>query len=88
MLLHKRIDLFVHYEESTLALLTALGLENKITKTSYQPTHNINHYIAISKESSLVSKKKQLKNIIEKAIKQQDFLNIRINYQKEKSEGF
>jgi len=82
MLLRKRIDLFVHYEESTIATLKSRKLENKITKTSYQPTHNIDHYIAISSKSPLAKKAQQLEAIIEKAVKQQDFLNIRINYQK------
>lgn len=82
MLIHNRIDLFVHYEESTFAMLKTLQLENKISKTNYQPIHNINHYIAISKKSPLAAKKQQLKNIVEQAVMQQDFLNIRINYQK------
>ena len=88
MLLHNRIDLFIHYEESTVALLKSFRLKNKITKTNYQPIHNINHYIAISSKSPLVAKKQQLQAIIEKAVEQQDFLNIRVNYQKEKAEEF
>lgn len=80
MLLRGRIDIFIHYEESTLVMLKALGVTGQITKTNYQPEHSNKHYIAISKKSSLADKQKQLKAIIERAIKQQDFMQMRLNY--------
>lgn len=80
MLLHGRIDLLIHYEESTLARLTALHVGDKISKTNYQPKHSNEHYIAISKKSPLVHKQQQLKTIIERAIKQQDFIQMRLKH--------
>lgn len=80
MLLHGRIDLLIHYEESTLAMLTALNVADRISKTYYQPKHSNEHYIAISKKSPLVNKQQQLKVIIEKGIKQQDFIQMRLKH--------
>ncbi|KGJ95923.1 ABC-type transporter, periplasmic subunit family 3 [Colwellia psychrerythraea] len=84
MLLHGRIDIFIHYEESTSAMLMALGVSDKITKTTYQPTHSNEHYIAISKKSPLAAKQRQLTAVIEKAIQQQDFIQMRLLYYKNK----
>jgi len=80
MLFHQRIDLFIHYEESTLPMIKALGVENEISKTQYQPKYNHKHYNAISKHSPLISQKQKLQAIIEKGLNQQDFLQIRLNH--------
>jgi len=80
MLFHQRIDLFIHYEESTVPMLKSLAVEDKISKTKYQPKYKHELYIAISKLSPLIAKKQQLQSLIEKGINQQDFLQIRLNY--------
>jgi polar amino acid transport system substrate-binding protein len=80
MLLNKRIDLFLHYEESTVPLLKAMGVDHLIKKINYQPKYNLEHYLAISKNSPLAAKTKQLKEIIERGIDQQDFIQIRLEH--------
>jgi len=85
LLLHKRIDVFVHYEESTLPALKELGLEDKIVKTYYQPEHDNQHYLVISSQSSLIPVKTKLENIIKEAIKNGDLLNIRLAHYREKN---
>lgn len=80
MLLLGRIDLFVHYEESTLPMLKAMGVDHLIKKINYQPKHSHDHYLAISKNSPLAIKTKQLKAIVERGIDQQDFIQLRLEH--------
>jgi len=83
MLLNGRIDLFVHYEESTIPMLKLMKVDHLITKTKHQPNHSDDHYLAISKYSPLAAKTEQLKEIIERGIRQQDFIQLRLeHYQK------
>ena len=85
MLLHGRIDVFVHYEESTIPMLKMMAVDHLIKKINYQPTHSHEHYLAISKNSSLASKKSQLVAIVERGLQQQDFMQLRLeHYQKAK----
>ena len=80
LLLHKRIDAFVHYEESTLPLLMKLGERNRIAKTVYQPDYKTRHYLAISSHSLLKERKLELEGIVKAAIKNNDLLNIRLKH--------
>jgi len=80
MLLHGRIDLFVHYEESTIPMLKLMGVEHLIKKTNHQPNHGDDHYLAISKISPLAAKSEQLKAIVERGIDQQDFIELRLEH--------
>lgn len=80
MLFHQRIDLLIHYEESTVPMLKALAVENKISKTNYQPEFNQKRYLAVSKLSPLATQKQQLQAIIERGLSQQDFLKIRLEH--------
>jgi len=78
LLLHNRIDAFIHYEESTFPLLKKLGLEAQIVKTNYQPEHENRHYLVISRFSPLMKMRPQLESIIKKAIENGDLLEIRL----------
>jgi len=80
LLLRGRIDAFMHYEESTLPLLARLGEKNKIAKSLYQPAFETRHYLAISSHSKLAARKEELKSIVERAVKNNDLLNIRLNH--------
>ncbi len=83
MLLLGRIDLFVHYEESTIPMLKLMKVDHLITKTKHQPNHSDDHYLAISKSSPLAIKRQQLMAIVERGIRQQDFIQLRLeHYQK------
>ncbi len=80
MLVNGRIDLFLHYEESTVPLLKAMGVNHLIKKINYQPKHSHEHYLAISKNSPLAAKTEQLKAIVERGINQQDFIQLRLEH--------
>ena len=80
LLLRGRIDAFMHYEESTLPLLTKLGEKSKIAKSLYQPDYETRHYLAISSHSKLMTRQDELKLIVEQAVKNNDLLNIRLNH--------
>lgn len=80
MLLHGRIDLFVHYDESTALMLRAMGVEHLIKKTNHQPEFSYEHHLAVSKNSPLATKTQQLIAIIEKGISQQDFVQLRLEH--------
>lgn len=80
LLLRGRIDAFMHYEESTLPLLTKLGAKSKVAKSLYQPNFKTRHYLAISSHSKLMARQDELKLIVEQAIKSNDLLNIRLNH--------
>lgn len=80
LLLHERIDVFVHYQESTLPTLIEMGLEQQIVKTQYQPAHGNEYYVAITEKSSLIGYKSRLEEIITNAIKNGDFARIRKNH--------
>jgi len=80
MLLNGRIDIFLHYEESTLPLLKSMGVDHLIKKINYQPKHSHEHYLAISKNSLLAAKAEQLKTIVERGIDQQDFIQLRLEH--------
>jgi ABC-type amino acid transport substrate-binding protein len=80
LLLHNRIDAFMHYEESTLPLLEKIGERNKIVKTIYQPNIETRHYLAISSHSSLNARKSELEKIVQAAISNKDLLTIRLNH--------
>jgi len=84
LLLHKRIDAFIHYEESTFPVLEKLGLNNKIAKTSYQPEQENYHYLVISSHSPLIQFKAQLETIVNNAVKNGDLLNIRKEHYRQK----
>ncbi len=80
MLLHGRIEVFIHYEESTIPMLEALEVDHLITKTVYQPNHNNKHHVVISKSSSLMARIPELEAIIEQAVANGDFLKIRLDH--------
>jgi len=85
MLMLGRIDIFVHYEESTTLMLKTMKVDHLIGKTNHQPKHTHEHYLAISKNSPLADKTELLEDIIERAISQQDFIKLRLeHYQQNK----
>lgn len=77
LLLRGRIDLLIHYQESTLPTLTSMGILTKVSQTSYQPKHTNLLYVAISNKSSLIKQKEKLQNIVKQGIKNNDFAKIR-----------
>ena len=79
-MLHGRTDVFIHHQESTLPMLTEMGIEEKISKTLYQPDHFIKHFIAISNKSDLMHRRAELQAIIIAAIKNKDLLKIRTEH--------
>ena len=85
LLLHKRIDAFIHYEESTFPVLEKLGLNDKITKTFYQPQHENHHYLVISSHSPVIQLKAQLETIVNNAVKNGDLRNIRREHYRQKT---
>ncbi len=80
LLLRKRIDAFMHYEESTLPLLAKIGEKNTIVKTLYQPNNETRHYLAISSHSSLKTRISELEQIVQAAINNKDLLAIRLKH--------
>jgi ABC-type amino acid transport substrate-binding protein len=80
LLLRKRIDVFMHFEESTLPLLAKMGEQNQIVKTVYQPNYDVLHYLAISHHSPLKARRLELKKIIQTAVSNNDLLNIRLKH--------
>jgi len=80
MLLHGRIDLFIHYEESTILMLKSMRVDHLINMTNHQPKHGYEHYLAISKNSPLAAKTEQFKAIVERGIGQQDFIQLRLDH--------
>ena len=86
LLKRKRIDAFMHYEESTIPLLEKLGLSEQIVKSTYQPNFEIRHYIAISKGSVLNIRLAELKQVVQNAVKNKDFLTWLENKLNENSE--
>lgn len=80
LLMRKRTDAFMHYEESSLPLIESLGLKGEIVKTLYQPEHETHHYLAISKYSVLSNHRERLQKIVKAAIKNKDLLAIRLKH--------
>lgn len=80
LLLKKRVDVLIHYEESMLPLLASLNLETRIKKTDYQPEHRIDHYIAISSKSPFISRKDEIAEIVTKAVNDGIFRKIRFEH--------
>ena len=80
MLLFGRIDIFVHYEESTALMLKTIKADHLIAKTNHQPKHSLEHYLAILKNSPLVVKTEQLKGIVERESNQQVFIKRRLEH--------
>ena len=80
LLLRKRIDVFIHFEESTLPMLVKMGEQNQIVKTVYQPNYDVLHYLAISNHSPLKARKLELEEIIKTAVSNKDLLNIRLKH--------
>jgi len=85
LLLHKRIDAFIHYEESTSPILEQLNLNDKVVKTRYQPQHEYPHYLVISSHSPLTHFQTRLEGIVKDAVKNGDLSHIRTeHYRQEK----
>jgi len=80
LLIKGRIDLFIHYQESTMPTLIKMGYEDKISQTIYQPQISNKHYIAISKRSFLVNHINDLQQIMSNAVKNKDLINIRLQH--------
>jgi ABC-type amino acid transport substrate-binding protein len=80
LLLRKRIDAFMHYEESTLLLLEKIGKEDSIVKAVYQPGAETRYYLAISSHSPLKARQSELEQIVKTAINNKDLLTIRLNH--------
>lgn len=77
LILYGRIDLFIHYKESTLPKLKELGVTEQINEIPYQPESINEYYIAISKYSALVKRKEELQSIVINGLANNDFLRIR-----------
>jgi len=80
MLLHRRIDLFIHNQESALLKLAEMGVENLISTTSFQPDNRVDEYLVISAKSELIKLKPQFTAVIEKAVRNGDFAKIRMEH--------
>jgi len=80
LLLHKRIDAFIHYEESTSPILEQLNLNDKVVKTLYQPQHEYPHYLVISSHSPLTHLQTRLEAIVKSAVINGDLSNIRAEH--------
>jgi ABC-type amino acid transport substrate-binding protein len=85
LLLHKRIDAFIHYEESTLPILEKLNLNDKIVKTLYQPPHEYQHYLVISSHSPLTNFQTRLEGIVKDAVENGDLGHIRSEHYRQKN---
>jgi polar amino acid transport system substrate-binding protein len=77
LLLKGRIDTFIHYQESTEPYLKKHDLDNKVILASYQPTENHEYYVTISEKSRLFPYQEKLRSILEKALENGDFEQIR-----------
>jgi len=77
LLLRGRIDLLIHYQESTLPTLASMGILTKIRQTTFQPKHENLHYITISNKSELMDQKEKLRNILKQGIENRTFAIIR-----------
>jgi len=84
LLLHKRIDAFIHYEESTSPILEQLNSTDKVVKTLYQPQHEYYHYLVISSHSPLTYLQTRLEGIVKDAVKNGDLSHIRAEHYRQK----
>ena len=84
LLLHERIDAFIHYQETAQPYLADQKLTESVVQSRYQPKHLSKYYVAISAKSWLMAERTQLQNIIATAVANGDFKKIRQNYYLEK----
>jgi hypothetical protein len=61
-------------------MLKMMTVDHVIKKLNYQSKHSYEHYLAISKNSTLISKKKQLIAIVKRGIEQRDFTQLRLEH--------
>lgn len=78
LLLKNRVDVFIHYEQSTQPTLERLGLTEVIVPTAFQVDNLVEHYITISKKSPLVNYRQEIEKVIVDGIANNDFLEIRL----------
>ncbi len=77
LLVNKRIDTFLHFEQSTVPTLQRLGMDNVIVLAEYQPIEYSEYFVTISKFSPLVAKKSLLEKVVREAIENGEFEAIR-----------
>tara|TARA_R110002153_G_scaffold13189_6_gene49313 strand:+ start:135 stop:902 length:768 start_codon:yes stop_codon:yes gene_type:complete len=77
LLMKGRINTFIHFQESTLPLITRMGLQNDIVLADYQPIEMNDYYVTISQNSPLFDKKHLLESAVRDAIAADEFATIR-----------
>lgn len=82
LLMLKRIDTFLHFEQSAQHVLEQEGLSNKIISASLQDGVQKDYYIAISTKSPLYHYKEKLEAVIKQGIESNDFMRIRLQHYK------
>ena len=82
-----RISTFVHFQESTFALINQMGLQNEIVLADYQPIEVNNYYVTISRNSSLMNKKNLIEAAVRDAIANDEFASIRLEHYASKLES-
>lgn len=83
LLLKKRVDVFIHYQQSTEPLLAKLELADQIVTTEFQVDNLVDHYITISKKSPLVNYREQIEKVIADGVANNDFVKIRLAHYQE-----
>lgn len=77
LLMKGRIKTFIHFQESTVPLITQMGLQNEIVLADYQPIEINNYYVIISQNSPLFYKKELFELAVRDAIANQEFATLR-----------
>ncbi|WJG07641.1 transporter substrate-binding domain-containing protein [Aliiglaciecola sp. LCG003] len=75
-----RAEGFIHFPQSTYAMLNTISTHNTIVPANFQPASQQQYYFAISKQSSLIDRVPELERILVEGSKNGDFARIRQTY--------
>jgi polar amino acid transport system substrate-binding protein len=76
LLMKGRIDIFIHFQESAVPIITDMGLQNEIVLADYQPIEVNQYYVTISQNSLLIDKKHLFETAVREAVANQEFATI------------
>lgn len=77
LLVHNRVDAFIHYAGSAWNKIDELGYKDHIVMADYQPLIEHNFHVAVSKQSPWLAKREAIGKVIEAGLANGDFARIR-----------
>ncbi|NMP33233.1 amino acid ABC transporter substrate-binding protein [Thalassotalea sp. M1531] len=80
-----RVDGLVHFKQSALSTIKAMGLENEIVLANLPPFSIRKHFVVVSAHSPLKNKSAELSSIIRNGVEKGDFKRIRQTHYQEKT---